>query len=113
MDEKTRAHFATLIDVHISKIQEELADLFMWTTPIAPDCSLGRLTRMEAISEQEVAKEKVRQNETRLEKLRFALARVQHPTYGDCMECEEPIALARLELLPETTLCIACAHERN
>jgi RNA polymerase-binding protein DksA len=38
-----------------------------------------------------------------------ALRRLDHGTYGLCVRCEEPIAAARLDALPETPLCIDCA----
>lgn len=43
-----------------------------------------------------------------------ALHRIDHGTYGDCMECGEPIAAARLRALPATAYCTDCQtmHER-
>lgn len=38
-----------------------------------------------------------------------ALTRVEAGTYGTCERCGIPIAEARLEALPTTTLCIGCA----
>ncbi|HET7719268.1 MAG TPA: TraR/DksA C4-type zinc finger protein [Acidimicrobiales bacterium] len=37
-----------------------------------------------------------------------ALARVDGGTYGLCEACGKPIPLARLEVLPEATLCVSC-----
>jgi DnaK suppressor protein len=37
-----------------------------------------------------------------------ALSRIQDGTYGTCESCGKPIAVARLNALPEATLCIAC-----
>lgn len=38
-----------------------------------------------------------------------ALARMDAGVYGSCEECEEPIALERLKVLPYTRLCAADA----
>lgn len=38
-----------------------------------------------------------------------ALDRIDTGRYGVCEECDEPIAVARLEALPYTTRCIDCA----
>jgi RNA polymerase-binding transcription factor DksA len=38
-----------------------------------------------------------------------ALARVEAGTYGTCERCGAPIGEARLEALPATRTCIACA----
>ena len=37
-----------------------------------------------------------------------ALGRVEAGTYGICESCHRPIPEARLEALPEATLCVAC-----
>ena len=37
-----------------------------------------------------------------------ALARVDAGTYGTCEACGKPIPEARLEVLPEATLCVSC-----
>ncbi len=38
-----------------------------------------------------------------------ALQRIDDGVYGECVKCGEPIAEKRLELLPETPHCAACA----
>ncbi len=43
------------------------------------------------------------------DELDAALRRFDAGTYGTCARCGGPIASARLEVLPATTVCIACA----
>lgn len=43
-----------------------------------------------------------------LEDIDLALARVEAGTYGTCAGCQQPIDRARLEVVPEATLCIRC-----
>lgn len=38
-----------------------------------------------------------------------ALAKLDEGTYGICDGCDEPIAPARLEAMPDVALCVACA----
>ena len=38
-----------------------------------------------------------------------ALAKLDEGTYGACDVCGEPIAAARLEALPDSVMCMACA----
>ena len=38
-----------------------------------------------------------------------ALAKLDEGTYGTCDVCGEPIAAARLEALPDSVMCMACA----
>jgi RNA polymerase-binding transcription factor DksA len=41
--------------------------------------------------------------------IRAALTRIAKGSYGTCVRCGEPIAEARLDLLPWTPLCRSCA----
>lgn len=41
--------------------------------------------------------------------IRAALARIEDGTYGVCGTCGEPIAQARLDVLPATPFCARCA----
>ena len=45
-----------------------------------------------------------------LDAIRHAMARLDAGTYGICTSCGATIAPARLEVLPETPLCIGCAR---
>jgi DnaK suppressor protein len=42
--------------------------------------------------------------------LRDALSRIEQGTYGVCERCGQAIQSERLEVLPDTRLCIACAR---
>jgi DnaK suppressor protein len=48
-----------------------------------------------------------------LQAIEEALARMEKGTYGICRDCGEPIALARLEAIPWTRVCIACKQKQN
>ncbi|WP_424932422.1 TraR/DksA family transcriptional regulator [Amaricoccus macauensis] len=41
-----------------------------------------------------------------------ALSRIENGTYGICAECGDPISEARLDVLPHTPKCAACAGKR-
>ena len=42
-----------------------------------------------------------------------AIHRIDHGTYGICMECENEIAPARLEAVPWTRVCIDCKAKQQ
>ena len=46
---------------------------------------------------------------TEITQIRAALKRIEDGSYGDCQRCGEPIAEARLDVLPWTPFCPACA----
>ena len=77
--------------------------------PVSPDVSLGRLTRQEALQEQNVAKENLRQSELRLKKIHGALHRLHNKSFGECLECGDDIPRKRLEIMPENGYCVSCA----
>lgn len=46
----------------------------------------------------------------KLRMIDLALDRMERGEFGICQECEEPIAIARLQAVPWTPLCVACQH---
>ena len=44
----------------------------------------------------------------RVNRLSAALDRVTEGVYGACVECDEPISLARLDAMPEVQTCVRC-----
>lgn len=74
---------------------------------------VGRLSRMDAIQRQSMARAEQTRRERALARVETALRRIDAGEYGDCLECGEPIALARLRLDPAAALCIDCAQQRE
>jgi len=91
-----------LIEVQIETLQEKVK-------PIAPDCSLGRLTRLEAMGEQDVNNKILDESRLTLTRLKNALLRIDKPMFGICIECEEEIGLQRMLIRPESVRCVTCA----
>ena len=75
--------------------------------------SVGRPSRMDAMQGQAMSREQRRRRELELKKIAAALRRIESGNYGDCLACEEPIAIQRLTLDPAATLCISCASARE
>jgi len=72
--------------------------------------SVGRLSRMDALQGQAMARAtQARRNQQRL-KIAAALERLQAGEFGYCVACGEDIPPARLELDPTAAKCIACAR---
>lgn len=74
---------------------------------------LGRLSRMDALQGQAMAKETERRRHQELERIDLALKRLADDEYGDCLECGEPIAPKRLAFDPSAALCIDCADKKT
>lgn len=73
----------------------------------------GRLSRQDAMMQQEMAKETNRRRQTDMVKINAALEKIESDDYGYCINCDEPIAPARLRLDPAIITCINCASGQN
>lgn len=104
-------------DALLSKLQSErvglmqtLASLDQASQPVELDQSAqGRLSRMDAIGQQHMAKAGQANLRARLLQIDAALRRIDAGEYGLCRECETPIAPARLRADPAAPLCLNCA----
>lgn len=94
----------------IAKTELQVERLERVTKPVEPDEAIGRLTRMEAIGSKSVNEAALRQAEDRLRALKYVLTKVDEPDFGICVGCNQPIAVERLLVIPESTYCIDCAN---
>ena len=78
--------------------------------PVELDQSkVGRLSRMDAMQSQAMARETQRRRKIDLQKVEVAIKRLKDDEYGFCCICDNPIPEKRLEFDPATTTCVACA----
>lgn len=75
-------------------------------TVVLDQQAVGRISRQDALLQQSMAKATQQQAQKRLLQVRRALAEPEE--YGDCLHCGEPIGVARLQVSPETPLCLSC-----
>lgn len=109
MTQEEKDEIKEIIEKNIYTLKEQIASLEEKVKPIAPDCSLGRLTRLEAMGEQHVNNKILDESKLRLTRLTSALSRVDKPMFGICIECEEPIDIERMRIRPESVRCVSCA----
>jgi DnaK suppressor protein len=80
--------------------------------PVELDQTLqGRLSRMDAMQQQEMALAAKRRNEQLLIAIEQAFRRIDTGDYGFCIKCGEEIVQRRLELNPVVLTCINCAEQ--
>ncbi len=96
----------------LDEVMQQLAGSDDSTRPVELDQqSVGRVSRIDAIQQQQMALAGREQGERLALAIRQALQRIEDGSYGYCLHCEEPIALARLEARPQATLCVACQEK--
>jgi len=75
------------------------------------DQPIGRLSRMDALQQQAMAKANRAGNEQRLKLIKAALIAIKQERYGECRRCEEPIGYPRLKARPESPFCLECQEK--
>ncbi|WIX32585.1 TraR/DksA family transcriptional regulator [Salinicola sp. JS01] len=72
--------------------------------------SVGRLSRMDALQGQAMAKAEEQRRQQTLLRIDSALMRLDREAFGECIECGEWISAKRLEWDPTVLKCIDCAE---
>ena len=97
-----------LITRNCQELETLLASSSESSKPVALDTPIGRLSRMNAMQQQQMAVASRQAQSQKLQLLRNALQAITNDNYGDCRRCEEPIGYQRLKVRPETPFCLAC-----
>lgn len=71
--------------------------------------SVGRLSRMDAIQQQQMASAQERARKRDLVRIEMAERRMAEGDYGWCAECGEAIVDKRLAIDPMAEKCVHCA----
>lgn len=103
------------------RIEDQIADLLEQSedsresrAPVELDQTMqGRLSRMDAMQGQAMAQAADARRRHQVAALKGALKRIEIGEFGECLECGETIAEARLQSNPAITLCIDCASARE
>ena len=118
-DELTGAQVESLRE-EIEKLKADLEAQLVANASAAKPVKLdpsavGRLSRMDAMQGQAMAKATRRGMELQLAQCKSALQAVLRDEYGFCRRCEEPIGFKRLNAKPEAPFCLECqrAAERR
>ena len=95
------------------QLREQLDAMRQGSEPVSLDEPIGRLSRMEALQQQQMAKANVKTTERRLTLIARAYQAIERDEYGECCSCEELISLPRLFARPESPLCLRCQSARE
>lgn len=90
------------------ELRQNLKDIEEAAKPVQLEESIGRLSRMDAIQQQQVALNSKKQILNNLEQVEQALNRLEEGEFGICLICEEEIDERRLKAKPEAPFCISC-----
>ncbi|WP_299523408.1 TraR/DksA C4-type zinc finger protein [uncultured Lutibacter sp.] len=94
----------------ISLTEKSIEEYKELTKPIAPDCAIGRVSRMDAINNKSISEAALRQAESKLRNLQRVSSQVGSEEFGICLKCKKPIPLGRILIRPESLFCVNCAQ---
>ena len=97
------------IKEQIQKYELDVIETQKMTQPVAPENSIGRISRMDAINNKSVMEASLRNKISKLNKLKVALIKIDEEGFGYCSECKNVIQEGRLMYMPESTKCVRCA----
>jgi DnaK suppressor protein len=79
-----------------------------FTKPVDLDEPIGRISRIDAIAVQQMAKENRHRAQNRVRAAKAALVRIERDDFGFCVVCDEAIGRPRLNTRPESAACVRC-----
>jgi len=103
--------FKKCIDEEITILASEIETI---RSAVYPEKGKGPSDKVAHISfkqEQHIHLQRYDEARKRLNRLKAAYLKIDTPEYGICRECEEPIPVERLKLLPESQYCVSCMNE--
>ncbi len=71
--------------------------------------AVGRLSRMDALQNQAMAKAQQSNRNREMSRLKAALARIEDGEFGFCEDCGDEIPIGRLNLDYAASKCVSCA----
>ena len=95
------------------ELAEHLESSAGGAAPVDLDEPIGRVSRIDAIQQQSMVRSNRQSMQRRLLQVEAALRRFAEDEYGLCAGCGEPVGFRRLEVQPETPLCIGCQSGRE
>lgn len=111
MNDTDETEFRALIAGRLAALAEEDARGEAGQATVALDQqAVGRLSRMDALQNQAMARATAGRREAERRRLEAALARMEEGEFGYCEDCGDEIAPGRLRLDPAALRCVECAR---
>ena len=112
-EEEAEALRAQLVKL-VAELEGSLRASAASANPVELDqSSVGRLSRMDAMQQQAMAKATRQKARLRVTQCKAALSAFDRDEYGFCRKCEEPIGYPRLSAKPEAPFCLSCQRSAD
>jgi len=94
----------------INSTQKKIEEYTELCKPIAPEDSIGRISRMDAINNKSVVEAALREAENKMQQLQVMQHKIKDTDFGMCNKCKQNIPLGRLMIRPHSKFCVNCAQ---
>ena len=112
MDPVKQIHFERQLNELKTQLESALKMNAEDSEVVTLDTNIGRISRIEQIQNQHLAKELKERQEAQLQRVDRALKKLKKGQYGICPTCKKPISEERLEVQPDAVQCVQCAETR-
>lgn len=110
MDETQKKEIHKKLLHEIDNTQKKIAKYTELSKPIAPENSIGRVSRMDAINNKSVVEAALREAENKMQQLHAMQHKIKNVDFGICNQCKQNISLGRLMIRPHSKFCVNCAQ---
>ncbi|MDG2263576.1 MAG: TraR/DksA C4-type zinc finger protein [Flavobacteriales bacterium] len=110
MDETQKKEIHKQLLHEIDNTQKKIAEYTELCKPIAPENSIGRISRMDAINNKSVVEAALREAEKKMQQLLQMDKKINDEDFGTCIKCRDTIPFGRLMIRPHSKFCVNCAQ---
>ena len=94
----------------IKSTKEKIDEYSKLCKPIAPENSIGRISRMDAINNKSVVEAALRVVIDKMQQLKDMQNKINTTDFGICNKCKQTIPFGRLIIQPHSKFCVICAQ---
>ena len=110
MDETQKKAIYKKLLTEIDSTQKKIVEYTELCKPIAPENSIGRISRMDAINNKSVVEAALREAKNKMQQLQVMQNKIKDDDFGMCSKCKQYIPLGRLMIRPHSKFCVNCAQ---
>ena len=110
MDRSQIEEIELQLQAELARTQKKIDNYTELCRPIAPENSIGRVSRMDAINNKSVVEAALREAKIKMQQLKRMQNKINDPNFGRCLKCNESIPLERLMIRPHSKFCVHCAQ---
>ena len=97
------------LDNEIKSTEQKIVEYSLLCQPIAPENSIGRVSRMDAINNKSIVEAALREEKKKIFELKEMKILINKEDFGICRKCNKEIPFGRLQIQPQSKFCVICA----